>query len=180
MTAAGICHTDHASLLWPGPLVLGHEGTGVVESVGAGVNGVEPGTPVLLNWAIPCGVCAQCRDGRGSLCERTHGIDPARYGTSRARTGHTMWHGAAIERSFNLGTFAELTLVRAEALIPLPAGIPPQVGCILGCGVMTGVGSVVNIAEVQPGESVAVVGCGGVGLSVVQGARLSGVQTIVA
>jgi S-(hydroxymethyl)glutathione dehydrogenase/alcohol dehydrogenase len=79
-----------------------------------------------------------------------------------------------IERSFNLGTFADLTLVRAEALTRVPDTIPLEHACILGCGVMTGVGSVVNIANVQPGESVAVVGCGGVGLSVVQGARLSG------
>jgi S-(hydroxymethyl)glutathione dehydrogenase/alcohol dehydrogenase len=180
LIAAGICHTDQASLLWPGPLVLGHEGAGVVESVGAGVSGLAPGTTVLLNWAIPCGLCPQCKRGRGSLCERTHGIDPKRNGSSRARPGHTLWQGAPIERSFNLGTFAEFTLVRAEALIPLPAIITPQVGCILGCGVMTGVGSVVNIAEVQQGDTVVVVGCGGVGLSVVQGARLVGASRIVA
>jgi S-(hydroxymethyl)glutathione dehydrogenase/alcohol dehydrogenase len=178
--AAGVCHTDHASLRWPGPLVLGHEGAGIVESIGPGVAGFAPGMPVLLNWAIPCGRCPQCKRGRASLCERTHGLDPARLGSSRPRSGHTLWHDAPIERSFNLGTFADLTLVRAEALTRLPPTIPLVYACILGCGVMTGVGSVVNIAKVQPGESVAVVGCGGVGLSVVQGARLSGARTIVA
>jgi S-(hydroxymethyl)glutathione dehydrogenase / alcohol dehydrogenase len=178
--AAGICHTDEASLRWPGPLVLGHEGAGIVESVGPGVPELASGMPVLLNWAIPCRHCPQCRRGRASLCERTHGLDPVRLGSSRPQPGHTLWRGSPIERSFNLGTFADFTLVRAEALTRLPETIPLVHACILGCGVMTGVGSVVNIAKVQPGESVAVVGCGGVGLSVVQGARLSGAQTIVA
>ena len=180
LLAAGLCHTDVASLRWPGPLVLGHEGTGVVESVGAGVDGFAPDMPVLLNWAIPCGRCPQCLRGRGSLCERTLGLDPARLGYSRPGPDHTLWRRAPIERSFNLGTFSDLTLVRAEALTRLPATISPLRACILGCGVMTGVGSVFNIANVQPGESVAVVGCGGVGLSVVQGARLAGARLIVA
>jgi S-(hydroxymethyl)glutathione dehydrogenase / alcohol dehydrogenase len=178
--AAGVCHTDQASLGWPGPLVLGHEGAGIVESVGAGVAGLAPGMPVLLNWAIPCGQCPQCRRGSAPLCERTLGLDPKRLGLSRPEPGHTLWRNVPIERSFNLGTFADFTLVRAEAVTPLPESIPLTHACILGCGVMTGVGSAVNIAKVQPGDSVAVVGCGGVGLAVVQGSRLSGAQTIVA
>lgn len=181
LLAAGICHTDQASLAWPGPLVLGHEGAGVVEAVGAG-NGVAqffPGQRVLLNWAIPCGQCPQCARGRGSLCERTHGVGDL-PGSSRAAPGHTRWRGQPIERSFNLGTFSEYTLVRAEALTPLPDDLPPELACILGCGVMTGVGAVLNVADVQAGESVAVVGCGGVGLSAIQGARLAGAGTIIA
>jgi S-(hydroxymethyl)glutathione dehydrogenase/alcohol dehydrogenase len=183
LTAAGICHTDHASLHWPGPLVLGHEGAGVVESVGQGVAAQHPqlraGQPVLLNWAIPCGRCPQCQRGRGALCERTHGVD-ATLGSSAPAPGHTLWRGQPVERSFKLGTFAEHTLVRAEALTVLPAQLPARHACILGCGVMTGVGAAVNVAQVQPGDSVAVVGCGGVGLSVVQGARLAGAARIVA
>lgn len=183
LTAAGICHTDHASLRWPGPLVLGHEGAGVVDSLGPGVAvrhpQLRPGQPVLLNWAIPCCRCPQCRRGRGSLCERTHGVD-VRLGSSAPAPGHTLWRGQPVERSFKLGTFAEHTLVLAEALTALPAQLPARHACILGCGVMTGVGAVVNVAQVQPGDTVAVVGCGGVGLSVVQGARLAGAARIVA
>lgn len=183
LRAAGICHTDHASLRWPGPLVLGHEGAGVIESVGDGVGQthptLKPGQPVLLNWAIPCGGCPQCQRGRGSLCERTHGVDAA-LGSSTPAPGHTQWRGASIERSFRLGTFAEHTLVRAEALTCLPVEFPMTHACILGCGVMTGVGAAVNIAQVQPGDSVAVLGCGGVGLSVIQGARLADAGRIIA
>jgi len=183
MTAAGLCHTDHASLRWPGPLVLGHEGAGVVESVGPDVAQqhpqLHPGQPVLLNWAIPCGRCAQCQRGRGSLCERTLGVDAA-LGSSAPAPGHTLWRGQPVERSFKLGTFAEHTLVRAEALTVRPAQLPARHACILGCGVMTGVGAALNVAQVQPGDTVAVVGCGGVGLSVVQGARLAGAARIVA
>ncbi|RVU43038.1 alcohol dehydrogenase catalytic domain-containing protein [Rubrivivax rivuli] len=179
LTAAGLCHTDHASLHWPGPLVLGHEGAGVVESVGPGVTHLEPGAPVLLNWAIPCGRCPQCQRGRGSLCERTHGVD-ATLGSSAPAPGHTLWRGQPVERSFRLGTFSEYTVVRAEALSALPAQLPARHACILGCGVMTGVGAALNVAQVQPGDTVAVVGCGGVGLSVVQGARLAGAGRIIA
>ena len=179
MAAAGVCHTDHASLRWPGPLVLGHEGAGVVESVGAGVAGLRAGQTVLLNWAIPCGACFQCRDGMQALCERTHG-PAATGGGSGAHAGGTRWRGSAIERSFHLGTFADYALVRAEAATPLPDALPPDPACILGCAVMTGVGSVLNIARVAAGDSVAVLGCGGVGLNVVQGARLAGAATIVA
>jgi S-(hydroxymethyl)glutathione dehydrogenase/alcohol dehydrogenase len=183
LRAAGICHTDHASLRWPGPLVLGHEGAGEVESVGPGVTHLRPGQPVLLNWAIPCGSCPQCQRGRGSLCERTHGVGPTR-GSSAPASGHTLWRGQEVERSFKLGTFAEYTVVRADAVTPLPEPLPPQLAlrcaCILGCGVMTGVGAAINVAQVQPGDTVAVVGCGGVGLSVVQGARLAGAGRIIA
>ncbi|HVI60023.1 MAG TPA: alcohol dehydrogenase catalytic domain-containing protein [Luteimonas sp.] len=180
IAAAGVCHTDHASLRWPGPLVMGHEGAGFVESVGEGVHGLRPGQPVLLNWAIPCGECFQCGHGAPSLCERTHGPDTTHAGSSRAHAGGTRWRGQAIERAFHLGTFADYALVRAEALTPLPDRLPPDPACLLGCAVMTGVGSVFNVARVAPGESVAVLGCGGVGLNVVQGARLAGAATIIA
>lgn len=179
LKAAGVCHTDHASLHWPGPLVMGHEGAGVIEAVGEAVTDFAVGQPVLLNWAIPCGRCAQCARGNAPLCERTLARD-ASLGTSATGSGHTLWNGRPIERSFNLGTFAEYTLVRPEALTLLPPELPLAQACILGCGVMTGVGSAINIADVQPGESVAVAGCGGVGLSVIQGARLVGAGRIIA
>lgn len=180
LQAAGVCHTDHASLQWPGPLVIGHEGAGVVESVGEGVTRVSVGEPVLLNWAIPCGQCPQCLRQCGALCERTHGVGPSAQDSSRAHRGHTRWRGTAIERAFNLGTFSDYVVVRLEALTTLPVTLPAPVACILGCGVMTGVGSVINVAKVRRGESVAIIGCGGVGLSVVQGARLAGAARIIA
>ena len=180
LAAAGVCHTDHASLHWPGPLVLGHEGAGHVEALGADVHGLDIGQPVLLNWAIPCGHCFQCARGAAALCERTHELDVPRLGNSRAHAGATRWRGQPVERAFQLGSFARYTLVRAEALTPLPPELAPEEACILGCAVMTGVGAALNVARVQPGDSVAVLGCGGVGLNVIQGARLAGARRIVA
>lgn len=180
LAAAGVCHTDHASLRWPGPLVMGHEGTGHIEAIGENVHGLHVGQPVLLNWAIPCGRCFQCERGEAALCERTHELDARHLGTSRAHAGATRWRGRAIERAFHLGTFAHYTLVRAEAVTPLPPELPLDAACILGCAVMTGVGSAINVARVQPGDSVVVLGCGGVGLNAIQGARIARARTIVA
>lgn len=180
IAAAGVCHTDYASLHWEGPLVLGHEGAGRIEAIGVGVEGLEIGQPVLLNWAIPCGGCFQCRRGAEALCERTHEVDVPRLGTSRAHPGATRWCRRPVGRSFHLGTFARHTVVRAEAVTILPPGLALDAACILGCAVMTGVGSAVNVAAVAPGESVAVLGCGGVGLNVIQGSRIAGASTIIA
>lgn len=180
IAAAGICHTDHASLSWEGPLVAGHEGAGWVEAAGPLVTDLAPGTPVLLNWAIPCGQCVRCDAGQPNICERTHGISPHTLGSSRAGAGHTLWRGRPIERAFNLGTFSGMTLVRRQALTPLRPEIPLTHASILGCGVMTGVGSVLNCAQPKPGDTIAVLGCGGVGLSVIQGARLAGAGRIIA
>lgn len=179
LVASGLCHTDHQSLSWPGPRVMGHEGAGVVAALGPQVQGLAVGDRVLLNWAIPCGRCPRCQEGLGALCDRTHGVDPA-LGSSDAAPGHTRRRGAPIERAFRLGTLCDETVVRAEAVTPLPAALPLHQACILGCGVMTGVGSVINSARVQPGDSVAVLGCGGVGLSAIQGARIAGAGRIVA
>lgn len=177
MGAAGVCHTDHQSLGWGGPLVLGHEGAGWVESMGPEVCGLTVGQPVLLNWAIPCGHCQPCQHAHGHLCDRAQGLTPD---SPSADSPHTLWHQQAVRRSFNLGTFSQYTLVRSEALTPLPSHLALDEACILGCGVMTGVGSVINSAQVQKGDSVVVLGCGGVGLSVVQGARIAGAGTIIA
>ena len=180
LQAAGVCHTDHASLRWPAPLLIGHEGGGTIESVGEGVAGLTAGQPVLLNWAIPCGACFQCSRGADALCERTQELDGGRFGDSRAHVGVTRWRGRTLERSFHLGTFGKYTVVRAEAVTPLPADLAVDLACILGCAVMTGVGSAINVAAVAPGASVAVLGCGGVGLNVIQGARIAGARTIIA
>lgn len=180
MRAAGICHTDHASLSWTRPLVMGHEGAGVVADVGPGVTHVQAGDSVVLNWCIPCGTCFQCARGDTVLCETSrpaHVLEPS---AGHAHREGTTWRGAPIDRSFNIGTLSGLTLVRKEAVTPLPARVPFEAAAISGCGVMTGVGSVLSVARVQPGETVAVLGCGGVGLNVVQGARLAGASRIIA
>lgn len=177
MAAAGVCHTDHQSLRWEGPLVLGHEGAGWVESVGTEVTHLRVGQPVLLNWAIPCGQCTPCVRGQGNLCDRTQGLSDA---SPSVAPPHTLWRNREVRRSFHLGTFSEYTLVRAEALTPLPTQQALDQACILGCAVMTGVGSAINSAQIQAGDSVVVLGCGGVGLSVIQGARIAGASTIIA
>jgi Zn-dependent alcohol dehydrogenase len=179
LVASGLCHTDHDSIQWGRPLILGHEGAGVVDAVGEGVTRLAPGDRVLLNWAISCGNCFQCRGGAHALCERhspVAGTDPS---LGHAHPEATTFRGKPIERSFNLGTLSEWTVVRQEAVVRLPEGIPFSSACIMGCGVMTGYGSAVNAAKVRPGASVVVLGCGGVGLNVIQGARIAGATTLI-
>ena len=178
--AAGICHTDHASLAWKRPLVMGHEGAGVVRAVGPRAGQVQPGDAVVLNWAIPCGACFQCRRGQPTLCEESKPAHVLQRSAAHAHPEGTTWRGQPVDRSFNLGTLSALTLVRAAAVTRLPADVPFTSACIVGCGVMTGFGSVINVAQVQPGRSVAVIGCGGVGLNIIQAARLSGATSIIA
>ena len=177
--ASGLCHTDWDSKTWHRPLVMGHEGAGVVRAAGSAIHHVKAGDRVVLNWAIPCGECFQCACGRHTLCETSR---PA-YTRSRTRgAAHaegTLLGGKPVERSFNLGTLSGLTLVRGEAVTPLPDFVPFPAAAIVGCGVMTGYGSVVNAAKVVPGSSVVVLGAGGVGLSAVQGARIAGAARII-
>lgn len=180
VAAAGICHTDHASLSWRRPLVMGHEGAGIVRGIGPGVSHVRPGDRVVLNWCIPCGECFQCRGGDTVLCETSRPAHVMESSRGHAHAEGTRWRGCAIDRSFNIGTLSGLTLVRKEAVTPIPAEVPFPIAAISGCGVMTGFGSAVNVAKIQRGESVAVLGCGGVGLNIIQGARLAGATTIIA
>jgi Zn-dependent alcohol dehydrogenase len=178
--AAGICHTDHASLTWKRPLVMGHEGAGVVLSIGPKVQHVQPRDSVLLNWAIPCGECFQCRRGEAVLCENSKPAYVMEPSLAHAHAEGTTFNGRPVDRSFNLGTLCSLALVRAAAVTVLPPGVPFTSACIVGCGVMTGFGSVVNVAKVPPDSSVAVLGCGGVGLNIIQGARLNRAGKIIA
>jgi S-(hydroxymethyl)glutathione dehydrogenase/alcohol dehydrogenase len=181
--AAGVCHTDFDSLGWGKPIVMGHEGAGEVVAVGENVREVKAGDRVVLNWAISCGECFQCQRGNFAICERNSpvaGFEPLR---GHARVEATLRaNGQPIERSFNIGTMSELTMVRKEAVIKIPEdnGISFVSACIIGCGVMTGYGSVVNAAKVEPEASVVVIGCGGVGLNVIQGARIAGAGRIIA
>jgi S-(hydroxymethyl)glutathione dehydrogenase/alcohol dehydrogenase len=177
--ASGVCHTDFDSMSWGKPLVMGHEGAGVVVERGESVTHVAPGNAVLLNWAISCGRCFQCLRGNHAICEEyspVAGRDPKR---GHARPDATVLDGLPISRSFNIGTMAELTVVRKEAVVRIPFEMPFTSACIMGCGVMTGYGSAVNAARVEPGSSVVVIGCGGVGLNVIQGARIAGALTII-
>lgn len=182
IAASGVCHSDLSArdgvLLMPTPVVLGHEGAGVVERVGDGVTGLEPGDHVLVSWVPQCGTCFHCTKGEGHLCETatiTLAAGGLLDGTTRLHSGGSHLHQMAAS-----GTFSEVAVVPRSGLVKLPADLDLTLAALLGCSVLTGVGAVLNTAEVQPGATVAVVGCGGVGLNVVQGARIAGAGRIVA
>lgn len=180
LRASGICHTDYDSLNWGYHHVLGHEGAGIVESVGEGVSHVKAGDKVLLNWAIPCRTCYQCQTGHQNICEKNSPVTGANPDDGAAHAGSTRWKGGALKRSFNIGTLSTHTVVKHEAVISFEEEIPFESACIIGCGVMTGYGSVVNAAKLKAGSSAVVLGTGGVGLNVIQGARISGAAKIIA
>jgi S-(hydroxymethyl)glutathione dehydrogenase/alcohol dehydrogenase len=179
MAASGVCHSDlhvvqgiHPTSL---PVILGHEGAGIVETVGPGVSHVEPGDHVMLTWLPYCGACRQCARGRPNLCEDVAWYDATlQDGTCRFhRDGLRIHH-------YNTSSFAERSVVPARTAIPVDRSLPLTQLALMGCAVMTGVGAALNTARVRPGDTVAVVGCGGVGLNVVQGAAIAGARTIVA
>jgi S-(hydroxymethyl)glutathione dehydrogenase / alcohol dehydrogenase len=174
MTAAGICQTDVAAVgdARTVPLLLGHEGAGIVEAVGAGVIAPSVGTRVVLAWRAPCEVCPRCRAGRLEHCD-------AAAPTTSARVRRAA-DGAPLDRLLDVGCFADYVVVPARAVVPLPRRIPGEVAALVGCAVATGIGAALWTAAVVAGESVAVWGTGGVGLNVVSGARLAGARTIVA
>lgn len=182
VAAAGVCHSDLHYILGELPLVtpavLGHEGAGRVEAVGPGVSDLQPGDPVLFIFRAFCGQCYYCRIGRPALCD--YGT-PIRT-TGRMFDGKTRFHlnGRDIHHFLNVSCFAEYTVVPRQALLKLPADIPLDRAALVGCAVTTGVGAVLRAARVQPGESVLVLGCGGVGLNVIQGAALVGAWPIIA
>ncbi|SFC02124.1 S-(hydroxymethyl)glutathione dehydrogenase / alcohol dehydrogenase [Algibacter lectus] len=180
--AAGLCHTDHDSLNWGKPIVMGHEGAGLVTAIGSAVSSVNVGDAVILNWATPCMTCFQCQEGNQHICENN---SPVTAGGNGYTPGHahiegTLWDNNPIERSFNIGTISEYTLVKESACVKIENNIPMPSASIISCGVMTGYGSVVNSAKLQAGSSAVVLGTGGVGLNVIQGARISGAAKIIA
>lgn len=182
--AAGVCRSDlHFAdgVLGEGrwPMALGHEGAGVVESVGARVTHVRPGDRVAFCFVPSCGACRPCRSGRPNLCEPAFKASlkgTLLDGTSRLRLDD----GTVLQHSLLTSCFAERAVVPAAGAVPLPDRVPLWQAALLGCGVITGIGAVRNTARVQAGDSVCVVGCGGVGLHVIAGARLAGADPIVA
>ena len=168
--ASGVCHTDHKMLPLPPVRIMGHEGAGVVSAVGAGVRRVKPGERVLLNWAMPCGNCPACRVGLRNVCENKPTVPNERF----------IYKGQPIATAFGLGTMSTATVVPEQAVIPIDVEIPFTSACTLGCCVMTGYGSVVNVAKVEAGSSVVVLGAGAVGICVIQAARIAGAGSILA
>ncbi|MEU6068138.1 Zn-dependent alcohol dehydrogenase [Streptomyces sp. NPDC047082] len=176
LAAAGVCHSDlslsDGTMRVPVPAVLGHEGAGTVVAVGEGVTHVTPGSPVVLNWAPSCGSCHACSLGEVWLCGNALGGAADVY----ARTVD----GMDLHPGLNVAAFAEETVVAASCVLPLPEGVPLADAALLGCAVLTGYGAVHHSARVQPGETVAVFGVGGVGLATLQAARIAGATRIVA
>lgn len=180
MAAAGVCYSDYHIMKgeWtmPLPMVLGHEAAGVVEKVGAGVSRVKKGDHVILNFRPNCGTCHHCTVGRPVLCD---GIETDRWmmfdGTCRLHKGDQ-----DIYHMTRTASFSEYAVVPESGAVPVRKDMPLDKASLIGCAVMTGVGAVVNTAKVEPGSSVLVIGCGGVGLNVVQGAVLAGAERIIA
>jgi S-(hydroxymethyl)glutathione dehydrogenase/alcohol dehydrogenase len=176
LAAAGVCHSDlslsNGTMRVPVPAVLGHEGAGTVVAVGEGVTHVSPGAGVVLNWAPSCGDCHACGLGEVWLC--ANALNGA--ANVHARTAD----GTDLHPGLNVAAFAEETVVPAGCVLPLPDGVPLTDAALLGCAVLTGYGAVHHAARVQPGETVAVFGVGGVGLAALQSARIAGAAKIVA
>ena len=182
LAACGVCHSD-LHMVSPVfkerlPVVLGHEGAGVVEQVGPGVRRVAPGDHVVLTWIPSCGHCRYCASGRPALCNNRQGVERTGGEATRLRLHDAQ--GEGVHQLLDAGAFAERVLVREEGVIPVDADIPLEVAALVGCGVLTGVGAVTRTARVEPGSVVAVIGAGGVGLNVIQGAVLAGAARIIA
>ena len=181
LRASGVCGSDlHvADGDWSveGPLVLGHEGAGIVEEVGPDVRDVRVGDRVVLSWFAPCRRCRNCAGGRAWLCENTKALENT---LPDGTTSFVSSDGEPVAAFLGLGTFAEATVVPESAAIKIPDEVPFPVAALIGCAVTTGVGAVVNTARVRPGDSAVVIGCGGVGQAILLGLGLVGADPVVA
>jgi len=173
---SGVCHSDlhFVDGAWqlPMPTVLGHEAAGVVEKVGEGVSYVAPGDRVIMSFRPFCGNCYYCLSGQAQLCE-----DPVNHA---AMTSRLTWKGQPLLQFASVGSFSEMMIVSERGVVKMPDEMPMAEAALIGCGVMTGVGAALYTAQVPGGSLVAVIGCGGVGLNVVQGCRLAGASQIIA
>ena len=176
LVASGVCHSDWHIVKgeWPQetlPCILGHEGAGIVEAVAEDIHDIRVGDHVILSWKPTCGYCEACQKGHPVVCTREHdySTDPLFPDTQKP-----------MRKLSALGTFSTRTIVQRTSVVPIDKDMPLDKAALIGCGVMTGVGAVINTAGVEPGSSVAVFGCGGVGLNCIQGARLANAYPIIA
>lgn len=174
-SASGVCHSDlhfmEGSYPYPTPVVLGHESAGVVEKVGSAVTRVKPGDRVVVAFVTSCGACDFCTVGKPHLCNNTMAL---------GRMDRIKLNGQPMMQFANMSAFADYQLVHENACVKVPDGVPMEVAALVGCSVMTGVGAVSNTAKIPVGSTVAVVGAGGVGLNIIQGAKLAGASRIIA
>lgn len=182
MAAAGVCHSDYHLITGDTkhamPVVAGHEGAGIVEAIGEGVTRLKAGDPVALNWAPNCGDCFYCLRDRPNLC--TTYVGPLWAGTMMDGTTRLSLDGEPVYHFSAVACFADYTVVPQECCVGLTKELPLEIAGLIGCAVATGVGAAVNTVRVEPGSSVAVFGAGGIGLSIIMGARLAGAGQIIA
>jgi NDMA-dependent alcohol dehydrogenase len=182
MGASGVCHSDlsvqNGTLFGAYPIVLGHEGAGVITEVGDGVEGLAAGDHVVISWVPQCGECFFCKRGQGFLCEA--GQAGLATGGLMDGTPRFSKDGSPVMQMACTGTFAEEVVIPSIGAVKVPDDIPLEIAALIGCGVLTGVGAALNTADIKPGDTVAVVGCGGVGLNVIQGAKIAGAERIIA
>ncbi|MBW2424846.1 MAG: Zn-dependent alcohol dehydrogenase [Deltaproteobacteria bacterium] len=175
IAASGVCHSDvsaqNGTIPAGTPTVLGHEGAGVVQAVGDAVTGVAPGDHVILSFTPACSVCKPCLRHQSFLCDQT---------ITQAISQHFLVGGDLVGGMTGLGTFAEELIVGEAGVVKIPNDVPLDIAALIGCGVTTGVGASINSAGITPGSSVVVFGCGGVGISAIQGARIAGASAILA
>ena len=180
--ASGVCHSDlsmqNGTLMGIAPIVLGHEGAGVIEEVGEGVTDLEPGDHVVVSWVPQCGECFFCQHGQGELCKAADASLAS--GGLLDGTPRFKWNGAPLSQMAASGTFSEYSVIPAIGAVKIPDDVDMKVAALIGCGVLTGVGAALNTADIKKGDTVAVVGCGGVGLNVIQGAKYAGAERIIA
>jgi S-(hydroxymethyl)mycothiol dehydrogenase len=173
VVACGVCHTDlhyrEGGIGDNFPYLLGHEAAGRVESVGPGVHNVSRGEAVVIAWRAPCGTCRSCRRGRPWYC----------FDSRNARQRMSLDDGTELTAALGIGAFAELCLVDAGQAVPVDPAVRPEAAALIGCGVMAGFGAAVNTGATAPGDSVAVIGCGGVGNAAIAGASIAGARLVI-